>query len=90
MNLTPYVILWAVLGIAVLALALYRKLVMLHQEDELVHLAAGEERMIPHQVALAHKMDVVDKWGETLTVLTAVVGLLIAAAYLYAAFQRNG
>ena len=89
MSLTPYVILWAVLGIAVLALALYRKLVMLHQEDELVHLAAGEERMIPHQVALAHKMDVVDKWGKTLTVVTAAVGLLIAAAYLYSQFQRN-
>jgi hypothetical protein len=89
MNLTPYVILWALLGIAVLTLAVYRKLVMLHQEDELVHLGAGEEKMIPHQVALAHKMDVVDRWGKTLTVLTVAYGLLIAAAYLYGEFQRN-
>lgn len=89
MNLTPYVILWAVLGVATLALAIYRKLVMLHQEDELVHLGAGEEKMIPQQVALAHKMDTVDKWGKTLTVLTVVYGLAMAAVYLYGQLQRN-
>ncbi|MGD1094567.1 MAG: hypothetical protein ABSB35_21560 [Bryobacteraceae bacterium] len=89
MNLTPFVILWALLGIATLALALYRKLVMLHQEDELVHLGAGEERMIPHQVALAHKMDVVDKWGKILTVLTVVYGLAMAAFYLYEQVERG-
>jgi hypothetical protein len=45
--------------------------------------------MIPYQVALAHKMDAVDKWGKTLTVLTVAIGLLIAAAYLYAQLQRT-
>lgn len=89
MNLTPFVILWALLGIATLTLAVYRKLVMLHQEDELVHLGAGEEKMIPQQVALAQKMDVVDKWGKTLTVLTVVYGLAMAAVYLYEQLQRN-
>jgi hypothetical protein len=33
MNLTPNVMLWAMLGIATLAVALYRKLVMQHQEE---------------------------------------------------------
>jgi len=82
MNLTPFAILWGLFALALLALAGYRKLLMLHQ-DELIHLGAGEEKMIPRQVALASKIDIIDRWGKTLTVLTMVYGLLIAAVYLY-------
>jgi hypothetical protein len=84
-NLTPAVMIWAVLAIATLALALYRKLVSANEED-LIHLGPGEERHIPEQIALEAKLEAVDRWGKTLTVITVVVGLAMAGAYLYQAF----
>jgi hypothetical protein len=89
MNITPYVILWSLLGLVVLGLALYRKLINLHQEDDLVHISEGEQRLIPHQVAINARIRMIDRWGEILTVTTVVGGLLIAAAYLWNAWQTN-
>ncbi len=88
MNLTPFVILWSILALAVLGLALYRKLIANH-EDDLIHVGPGEEKLIPQQVQTAAKLDVVDRWGKTLTVITAASGLLIAAAYLYQAWEAS-
>ncbi len=84
-NLIPAVLIWAVLAIATLALALYRKFVSAGEED-LIHLGPGEESRIPEQVALESKLKAVDRWGKTLTVITMAVGLVVAAVYLYQAF----
>jgi hypothetical protein len=84
-NLTPAVVIWAVLAIATLGLALYRKLISASEED-LIHLGPGEESRIPEQVALAAKLKAVDQWGKTLTVITVVVGLAVAGVYLYQVF----
>ena len=84
-NLTPAVVIWVVLAIATLGLALYRKLVSASEQD-LVHLGPGEERHIPEQVALAVKLKAVDRWGKTLTVITVMAGLAMAAVYLYQAY----
>jgi hypothetical protein len=89
MNVTLYIILWSALGLVVLGLALYRKLITMHEEDDLIHLAAGEERLIPQEVALAGKLDKIDRWGEILTILTVASGLIIAAAYLWGAWERS-
>ncbi len=84
-NLTPAVVIWAVLAIATLGLALYRKLVSASEED-LVHLGPGEERRIPQQVSLAAKLEGIDRWGKILTIVTVVIGLAMAALYLYEAW----
>jgi hypothetical protein len=84
-NLTPGVVIWAVLAIVTLGLALYRKLVSAGEED-LIHLGPGEERQIPGQVALATKLKGIDRWGQILTVITIVIGLAMAALYLYQAW----
>lgn len=82
---TPAIVIWAILAIATLGLALYRKLISAGEED-LIHLGPGEERQIPEQVALAGKLKAVDHWGKTLTVITVAIGLVMAAVYLYQAF----
>jgi hypothetical protein len=84
-NLTPVVVIWAVLAIATLGLALYRKLVSASEED-LVHLGPGEERQIPGQVALAARLTGIDRWGKVLTVITIAIGFTVAALYLYQAW----
>jgi len=84
-SLTPAVVIWVILAIATLGLALYRKLISASEED-LIHLGPGEDRQIPEQVALAARLKVVDRWGKALTVITVVIGLAVAAVYLYQAF----
>jgi hypothetical protein len=85
MNLIPYVVTWCFLAVVVLGLALYRNLAQIH-EDDMIHLSPGEEKMIPKQVAFFRKLDVVDRWGKTLTVVALAGGLAIAGAFLYRAW----
>jgi hypothetical protein len=82
--MTPYVIFSAVLGLGTLGLALYRKLVSM-REDGYLHLSAGEERLIPQQVATFRKLGKIDWWGVTLTIISVALGLVLAAWHLYQA-----
>jgi len=89
MNLIPYIAIWAVCGLAVLALALYRKVITFHGDDEFIHLAEGEQQLIPQQVALGHRLELVDRWGKGLTLFTVAFGALIALVFLYQAWQAS-
>jgi len=86
MGFTPYVVAWAVLGVVVLGLAIYRNLMALHEDDNL-HIATGEEKLIAPQVAFHRFMDRVDRWGEALTAVTVISGLAIAAMYVYQVWE---
>ena len=72
-----YVAIWLALGLVVLGLAIYRRTIA-GQADGLVHLVAGEENLPAIQTEVAHKLEVVDRWGKSLTVLLIVYGLAIA------------
>ncbi len=87
MNVTFLVALWVALGVATLVLAIYRQVLSAHNENDVVHLGAGEEKEIPRQVVLARIMGSIDRWGKTMTVLTIVIGLGLATAYLYQAWE---
>ena len=87
--MTPIVMIWVVLGVATLGLALYRKLISANEED-VVHLAAGEERQIPEQAALARKLDGIDRWGKILTLVTIALGVAIGIAFMYQAWNDPG
>jgi hypothetical protein len=89
MSLMPFVILWAVSGVAVLGLALYRKVLTFHGDDEFVHLAQGEERLIPQQVALGNKLEIIDRWGKGLTIFTAALGVAIIGVVLFQAWEAS-
>src|SRR5689334_18534886 len=85
---TTLVIFWAILGLATLALALYRKFVSM-REDDYLHLSAGEERLIPQQVAIFRRIGAIDRWGITMTIVTVILGLGLAALYLYQVAQSQ-
>jgi heme/copper-type cytochrome/quinol oxidase subunit 2 len=78
-NLLPYAVFWGVLAIVVVALIIYRKSVT-SQEDDSLHL---EGSMPTQQVALAHRVNAIDRWGKTLTIIVALYGLALAALYVY-------
>jgi hypothetical protein len=79
-TLTPFVVLWGVLAACVLALLVWRKAVG-RNEDDTLHVLHGEA--LPQQAAVAHKLDVIDRWGKTLTIVTVAFGVLIAGVFVY-------
>ena len=78
----PLIIVWSVLAVVVLGLFFWRQAIA-RSEDDSLHVMHGT---ITSQTTLSQKLDVIDKWGKILTVITVVLGLLIAAAYIYGQF----
>ena len=89
MNMTPLIILWICLGALTLGLGLYRKILSM-KEDDYLHIAEGEAKLIPRQIHLARKLDWIDKVGEALTAITVVLGLVLVGLYLYQAWKASG
>jgi hypothetical protein len=79
LNLSPFFVIWGLLAIAVLVLLGMRKSVASHEDDS-IHVLGAD--VAPQQLAIAHKLDVIDKWGKTLTVVTVAFGLLLAAVFV--------
>jgi hypothetical protein len=71
---------WALLAFIVVLLAGYRKYISI-DENETLHLDDPAESR--HQVAIAQKLEVIDKWGKLFTAIAAVYGLLLTIAYTY-------
>ncbi len=82
MQLTTYVAVWSCLAVVVLALALIRYLVSLHEDDNM-HLGPSEKGLITKQMVFFRHLDAIDRWGKTLTVVALLGGLLLASIFLY-------
>lgn len=76
------VLAWGILAFAVLALAAYRKFVA-RNEDDMLHLRASEIALNAVQERIAHKLEVIDRIGKTLTIVAFTYGLGIVAWILY-------
>ena len=89
MTITPWVVSWATLAMVVIALAVYRKVVSVHEDDSL-HVSDREAELVVQQQILARKLDWIDRWGQILTVIALVYGLALAGSYLYMGWiERN-
>jgi hypothetical protein len=82
----PYLMAWGVLAVAVIALAIYRWIVGLHEDDS-IHI--DDTQFQKEQGAIASKIGTIDRWGKSLTIVTAASGLALAAAILYSAWTAN-
>ncbi len=87
-DLYPFAIVWAVLLAVVGILALYRKLVANNEDDQL-HVLDGDAQLIPKQIALANRLDMVDKWGKMLTVVAVVYAILLGGIYAFQLWQQS-
>jgi hypothetical protein len=85
-DLRPFFVLWIVLATVVIALIVKRKMVASHEDDSL-HVLQGAPMI--QQVAIANKLDQIDKWGKILTVIAVVFGLLVGAAYVYQVWVQS-
>jgi len=79
-NLTPYFVLWVALAVAVIGMIIWRKAITSHEDESLHVMDAGAASQ---QVNVAHKIDVIDKWGKILTAIAVIFGLIIGAIYMY-------
>ncbi len=82
-------ILWAALTLFVIGLALYRKFESHFHEDDLVHLAEGEAKFIPNQIATNRLLEKIDTWGKALTAVDVAFGLTLFAIVLYNAWVQS-
>ena len=78
-NLLPYAVFWGVLALVVVSLIVYRKAIT-NREDDSIHLEGG---MPSEQISLAHRLELIDRWGKTLTAIAVVYGLALAGVYMY-------
>jgi cyanate permease len=79
-NFVPFAIVWAILALGVLALFVWRKTVSSHEDDQ-IHLT--DNVAVSEQTAVASRLDRIDFWGKTLTVVVVVFGLVLAGIYIY-------
>jgi hypothetical protein len=82
MVLTPFLAGWIVMACGVAALAIYRKTIS-SREDDTLHVSAISNVNVSQQADVAHRLEVIDRWGKLLTVIAAVYGLALAALYTY-------
>ena len=69
LDLRPFIGVEIMLAVAVIVMIAWRKAVA-RGEDDTLHVLQGNA--LPNQAAVAHKLDAIDKWGKTLTVVAVV------------------
>jgi hypothetical protein len=78
----PFVVLWALLALAVIGLIIYRRIVSAG-EDDMIHVSDAAGAVASQQVSVSQKLDQIDKWGKALTVVVVVYGVVLAGVYVY-------
>jgi hypothetical protein len=85
-NLAPFLALGAVLVISVICMIIWRQ-VIARREDDTLHVTHGGSA-VSQQMDVAHRLDVIDKWGKTLTIVTVVYCLIVGAIFVYQQWVR--
>jgi hypothetical protein len=77
----PLFITFCVLTAATLALALGRLILIRFKADECLHLVDSDVPLIEQQKVSARRLETVDVWGKTLTVLAILAGISAYCAW---------
>ncbi len=85
-NLTPFLYIWLVLVAAVIVLFFWRQAIA-RREDDTIHVLQGSPTQ---QVAVAQRLDQIDRWGKLLTIIAVVCGVILGAAAIMQAFVSPG
>jgi uncharacterized membrane-anchored protein len=89
MNLMPFLLLLAVLAMTVLVLLVWRKTVARNEDDNLHVMDGAAVRQTAQQAVVAQKLDLIDKWGKILTIVTVIYGAIVGGLYMYQTFVQN-
>jgi hypothetical protein len=89
MNLMPFLIIWMVLAVAVLALFIWRQTVARNEDDNLHVMDGAAVQETAQQAVVAQKLEFIDKWGKIITVVALVYGVVIGGLYVYQSWVQN-
>lgn len=89
MNLMPFLILLAIMAVMVLVLFLWRKTVARNEDDNLHVLDGAAVQQTAQQAEVAQKLELIDKWGKILTIVTLIYGAIVGGLYMYQSFVQN-
>ena len=89
MNFVPFVILWILMGVAVLALFAWRKAVSVNEDDNLHVLDGAGLEKSAEQIAMARKLEIIDRWGKIVTILAVVYGVVLGGVYMWHSWIVN-
>jgi len=78
--------LWALLAVSVIVLIVWRKTVARNEDDQLHVLQTAA---VTQQAEVAHKLEVIDKWGKIVTAVTVAYGALIAGLFIYQTWMQT-
>jgi hypothetical protein len=81
-NLFPFTVLWMFLALVVVGLIFYRMWIA-KDEDDTLHVMEGDDGKVAQQTVVAQKLELIDHWGQRLTVIALVFGLAMCSVYLY-------
>ena len=87
MNLIPFLVLWIVLAIIVLVLAISR-MRLAHREDASLDVLESE-REAKQQMEMTKKLERIDWWGQVLTVVVVLYGIILAGIHIYQTWQQS-
>ena len=79
MSLTWYVILWAALALVVVGMAIYRNILGIHASALHISGAPG----VVQQSKEFTKEEAIERWGQRLTIVLAIYGLMLVSIYLF-------
>ena len=89
MSFIPFAILWILLALTVSVLFVWRQAVARNEDDKLHVLDGASLQKSTEQIALAHKLDFIDKWGKILTIVAVVYGLVLAVMYVWVSWMQT-
>ena len=79
---------WVFMAAIVIGLAIYRNIVA-RSEDDSLHVRDTDASLVGQQVILGRKLATLDRWGEIFTIVVVILGVLLAASYLYNNLQNS-
>jgi hypothetical protein len=89
MNFVPFVTLWILLAMTVVALFIWRKTVSSKEDDNLHVLDAASGEKTAQQAVVAQKLDLIDKWGKIVTLLAVIYGVILGGLYAWQVWVQN-
>jgi hypothetical protein len=56
---------------------------MARREDDMLHVGEFDTPKVAQQAVTASRLDIVDKWGVTLTIAVVSFGIVLAGIFVY-------